>query len=63
MLSCWQADCDDRPLFSDLVATNESQLGELAGYMDMSVTAVADEKLPSDKLEAESSTNARYSWM
>ena len=49
MLKCWQANADERPLFSELVELVSTDLERQAGYLEFSFSS--DDILPKDNQE------------
>lgn len=42
MLKCWAARPEDRPQFSEVVATLDSMLTDKAGYVDLNINATLE---------------------
>ena len=52
MRSCWEADPEQRPTFSQLVATITSVLNPLADYLDVSTFVTEEQEIETNVMES-----------
>ena len=60
MLSCWDADPQQRPIFAQLVTTITSVLNPLADYLDMSTFVTEVQEIETNVVESQVVENEKW---